>query len=112
MITDIITKTQDMLRTGQYTSNPHLAAEDKAKLSGEYSFWTGILEDILTKKPATWNGMRGNHKSDKACDKEWEATEDGINETVVRLKLKRLEKMIQALGGLLRIAEGEAKNVF
>ena len=46
--TDIIVKTQDMMRLGQYNSNPNLAAEDRVKLSGEYSFWTGILEDILT----------------------------------------------------------------
>ena len=101
-----------MLRLGQYTGNPHLCAEDRAKLSGEYSFWTGILEDILTRKPKVWNEMRAKHKSDKACDKEFEATEDGINESVIRLKLKRIEKMMQALGGLLRVAEGEAKNQF
>lgn len=109
---DIITKTQDMLRLGQYTANPQASAEDRAKLSGEYSFWTGILEDILTRKPKVWNEMRTKHKSDKACDKEFEATDDGINETVIRLKLKRIEKMIQALNGLIRIAEGESKNLY
>lgn len=109
---DIIIKTQDTMRLGQYTSNPHLAAEDRVKLSGEYSFWTGILEDILTKKPDAWNTMREKHKSDKACEREWEATPDGINEVVIRLKLKRIEKMLSALSTLIRIAEGESKNLY
>ena len=110
--TDIITITQDMMRLGQYNSNPSLSAEDRARLSGEYSFWTGILEDILQRKPKVWNEMRSKHKSDKACDKEFEATDDGINEVVIRLKLKLIEKLISALSTLIRLAEGQARNQF
>ena len=109
---DILVKIQDMMRLGQYNSNPSLSAEDRARLSGEYSFWTGILEDLLTRKPKTWNEMRAKHKSDKACDKEFEATDDGINEVVIRLKLKRIEKLISALSTLIRLAEGQARNQF
>jgi hypothetical protein len=101
-----------MMRLGQYNSNPNLSAEDRARLSGEYSFWTGILEDILIRKPKIWNDMRVKHKSDKACDKEFEATDDGINEVVIRLKLKRIEKLISALSTLIRIAEGNARNQY
>ncbi len=109
---DNITKVENLLKTGQLTANPHLAAEYKAKLAGEYSFFTGILESILVKKPKWWNENRPKHKSDKSCDKEFEQTEDGINEMGLRLRIKRCEKLINALGTLIRIAEGEAKNQF
>jgi len=39
-----------MLKNGEF-SNPHLAAEWKAKLAGELSFNIGILEDIMLRKP-------------------------------------------------------------
>lgn len=109
---DTIAKTEQMIKMGQFSNNPHLVAEYKVKLAGEYSFFTGVLEDILSRKPKFWNENREKHKSDKATDKAFEQTEDGINEVGLRLRIKRCEKLINALGTLIRIAEGEAKNQF
>ncbi len=100
------------LRGGEYKTNPRGCANAKAILAGEYSFFMGQLEDILTRKPAIWNRMRANHKSDTACEREWEATADGINEVVIRLKLKKIEKLISALSTLIKVAEGEALNQY
>lgn len=109
---DNLVKVENLIKAGQFSNNPHLAAEYKVKLAGEYSFFTGILEDILTRKPKWWNENRPHQKSDKATDKLFEQTEDGINEMGLRLRLKRCEKLINALGTLIRIAEGESKNQF
>jgi hypothetical protein len=89
-----------------------MLAEYKAQLSAEYSFFSGLLEGVLARKPAIWNEMRKNHNSDKATDREYEATSDGIDEVGLRLKLKRIEKMISAISSLLRVAEGEAKHIY
>ena len=109
---DNLLETEKLLKTGQLSANPEMCVECKAKLSGEYSFFSGIVEDILTRKPKVWNAMRSNHKSDKACDKEYEATDDGINEVVLKMKLKRITVLISALNSLLRLAEGQANNQF
>lgn len=107
---DNIAKTELLLKAGALNANPQMCVECKAKLSGEYSFFSGIVEDVLSRKPKTWNAMRSNHKSDKACDKEWEATDDGINEVVLTKRLKRISVLISALNSLLKLAEGQALN--
>ena len=103
---------ENRLRDGSLTNNPHECAELRAKLAGEYSFWMGQIAEIETKKPAMWNVRRKDFKSDTACDKWWEATDDGINEVGMKITVKRLEKMMQGLNGLLKIAEGESKNIY
>jgi len=111
MADDIIKTTETMLKEGSLTTNPHGAADQKAKLSGEFSFSIGILEDIMSRKPLIWTTMRAKHKSDKACDNEWSATEDGINEIGMRLRVKRISVLISALNSLMKLAEYEMRNV-
>lgn len=98
------------LRNGLYTSNPHDCANDLAILAGEYAFLLGQWEQILQRKPAMWTQMRVAFDSDKACDRAWEATKDGLDEGGLRLRAKSVEKMMSALKSLIRIAEGESKN--
>ena len=93
-------------------NSPHTLAEYRIILSGEYSFVVGQLEEILKVKPAKWNELRREQKSDKATERIWEATIDGLNETGLRWRLKKIEKMMGAIGSLLRVAENEAKNNF
>ena len=109
---DNVVKVENLIKAGQFSLNPRLAVEYKVKLAGEYSFFTGILEDVLKRKPKWWNDNRPKQKSDKATDKLFEQTDDGINEMGLRLRIKRCEKLINALGTLIRIAEGEAKNLY
>ncbi len=106
-----ITRIGDNLRQGLYTSNPHECAEDLAILSGEYAYMMGQWEDILQRKASTWNALRTPLKSDSAADKAWESTPDGIKESSLRLRAKGAEKMMSALRSLIRIAEGESKNL-
>lgn len=108
---DIIIKTQEMLKEGSFSSNPVLCADYKAKLSGEYSFTAGILEDIETRRPKWWNENRPKFNSDKACDSAWDSTEDGINQIGMKWRIKRIEKLISSMNSLLRLAEGQMKNL-
>lgn len=109
---DNITTISDSLKAGEYRSNPHGCAEAKARLAGEYSFFSEQLEEVLARKPAVWNLKRNDFKSDQACERWWQATPEGIDETGLRLKLKRIEKLISALNSLIRVAEGEARNQY
>jgi len=101
---------QQSLLTGG--DSPHTLAEYKLILAGEYSRVAGQLETILARKPAIWNTMREEVKSDKACDRLYEATSDGIDEMVLKLQLKKIDKMSGAIGSLLRVAEGESRNQY
>jgi hypothetical protein len=109
---DNITRIREGLRNKEYVSNPHKCAEDRSILAGEYSFLCGQLEDILMQKPRIWNELRKEVKSDTACERLWESSSSGLNEIGIRLRLKSVEKMMGALGSLVKIAEGESRNGF
>ena len=101
------------LRSGYYTAQLlHEAATDRSILSGEYAWICGQLETILQRKPAIWNTLRKEVKSDTAAERAWEQTSDGLNEAGLRLRLKSVEKMMQGLGSILKMAEGESRNNF
>lgn len=109
---DNITKIQEEMRSGELSSrNPHGCAGAKALLAGEYSFWAGMLENIIVLRATEWPRMRLNHKSDKQCDIEWQGTENGKNEAGIEMKLKRITTMMSGLSSLIRMAELEARNI-
>ncbi len=87
-------------------------AEERVNLAGEYARLTEILGDILSVKAVRWAMYRVDPecKSDKAAERKWEATPEGIEEMKIKLKLKALEKQIAAAGTLLRAMEMEARN--
>ena len=109
---DTLLKIESELRAGHLTANPNLCADYRARLSGEYSWVAGQLEQILVTKPSLWNARRKDFKSDAACEKWYASTEDGINEMGLEMKLKRISTLMSGLNGLLRLAEGQAKNQF
>ena len=99
------------LREGVYNANPVGASHALAQLSGEYAFICGQLEEILSSKPAVWNELRKDVKSDTACERVWENTKKGIDETGLRLRLKAMDKMSSALKSLINLATGELRNL-
>ena len=72
---------------------------------------TGRLQDILAEKPAAWLAIREHKKSDRAADREWEATDRGIAEMKMRMLLKRIDLLNSALSAKLRVLELEARNI-
>lgn len=109
---EIIQEVENALRGGTLLNNPHLCADYRAQLSGEYSYLVGQLEEIKSSKPLVWLEMRKSHKSDSATDKAYEATVDGITEVKLRGQIKRAEKLISGLGSLIKVASDEAHNQF
>ena len=108
MKTDKLKEIQCQMRSGVLPYSK--MNEYQIFLVGDYSFYSGIVESIKTRKPGVWNKMRENHKSDKATDREWEATGDGINEKVLKYRMRRLEKMIGLIKDLRRSAEVDLMN--
>lgn len=99
------------MRIGAYNLNPHEAGLARALLGGEYAFWNARYAEILVRRPQIWGEIRKKHQSDKAADREYESTTDGMDEVGVRLTLKSIEKLMQGLGTLLKLSEMESKNL-
>lgn len=91
---------------------PGRAADLRVELSGQYSFLSGELEEVLRLKPAAWIALRKNERTDKSCDRAWDASQEGLKEMSCRMRLKRIDKVISALTSFIRIKEGEAKNLY
>lgn len=83
---------------------PTTAVQDRAVLAGYYSFYSQQLEDILMRKPNLWLHLRQQHKSDKATDRAYELTEDGLNELGLTMRMKRIEKMMSSLKSVIDTA--------
>ena len=93
-----------------HTSDPHWLGEKRVDLGGLYSFFSGELERVLFLKPDEWNALRLNTKSDKQADKLWEATEAGKKEVILRMRLKRIEKLLSSMRTMIEILTNEARN--
>lgn len=90
---------------------PRELAEERIQLAGEYQKFSGDLEIILLKKPRAWLDLRATTNSDAAADKLWQASDDGLQETIIRIRLKAIEKKLSSLRTMLEVLQGEARNV-
>lgn len=82
------------------------------QLVGEYGGISVRLGEILMAKPAIWASMRLDKTSDSQTDKAWEATEMGKDETIYRLQLKTLEKILSSIKTRISVLQGEARNQY
>lgn len=93
-------------------TTPGRLAELRVYLSAKYAQATNEYEKVLILKPSVWNALRGNFKSDTACERAWEATEDGMLERHWKFQIKKIEKMMSAIKTLIDVKTGEAHNLY
>jgi hypothetical protein len=91
---------------------PRALADFRIFLAALYSLRAGEMQRILGKKPSVWLDMRRESNSDKATDREWQATQDGSRETQLKWELRRIDKLSGAIATKLRVMEGEARNQY
>ena len=91
--------------------SPRQVANFRVFLAAIFSLRAAEMQQILAVKPGIWLDMRGEKNSDKATDREWQATEKGQRETQLKWEMKRIEKLSSALASKLRVMEGEARNI-
>ena len=91
---------------------PHQISDKRIELSEEYSRYSGELAKLTFKQAHFFNENRDKHKSDTATQRAFDTTEDGITMTVVKLKLKAIEKTMSAYNTHLRLLENESKNLY
>ena len=103
----------EKLKTLETVYPPELA-DMRGWLAAEYAYINSQLIGVLMKKPEKWKEIRysGDVKSDTAAERAWQSTEDGMLETVYRMKLKTIEKLLSAIKSRMEVMMGEAKNQY
>jgi hypothetical protein len=92
--------------------SPRSLAEYRLYLAALYSLRAADMQKILAVKPGKWLDIRGEKNSDKATDREWQATPEGQRETHLKWELRRIDKLTSAIATKLRVMEGEARSLF
>lgn len=93
-------------------TTPGRLAELRVLLSAKYAAATNEYEKVLVAKPAIWNAIRGDFKSDTACERAWEATELGVQERHWKFQIRKIEKMMSAIKTMIDVRTGEAHNLY
>jgi hypothetical protein len=91
---------------------PGHVADFRVYLAALYSLRASEMQRIVAIKPGVWLAYRETKQSDKAADREWQASEEGQRETQLKWELKRIDKLSSALASKLRVMEGEARNQY
>ncbi len=91
---------------------PHQIAEDRITMAEEYSRYSGQYAALIKVQADYFGAQRENHKSDNACQKAFDRTDDGVKMAIIKMKLKALEKQMSASNTMLRLLENEAKALY
>lgn len=91
---------------------PHQISDERMGLSEEYSRYSGELASLIKKSAEHFNTYRKDFKSDKATEKAFEVTEDGVRMTIIKLKLKALEKQMSAYKTQIDVLTNEAHGMY
>lgn len=91
---------------------PHQLAEERIGMAEEYSRYSQSFANLTRTRAEHFKENRHLHKSDTACERDWERTPDGVEMMIIKMKLKALEKQMSASNTMLRLLENEAKNLY
>ncbi len=93
---------------------PQQAAERMMSLSEEQSRLSDEYADLEEKRLRHFKEHRSDaiYKSDKACERAWEGTEDGIRNMRIEIRLKNLGKELSVIKTFLRHEENKARNLY
>lgn len=91
---------------------PHMLAEERIGMAEEYSRYSGMYADLIKKRAEHFKLERENNNSDTATERAWERTPEGTQMSIIKLKLKSIEKTMSATNTMLRLLENEAKSIY
>lgn len=91
---------------------PHQLAEDNLILSEQYSQYSGELAKLTKAEGEYYKVERPQHKSDTSVARAFQTSEEGIKMTIVKLKLKSIEKQMSANKLMIEVASNEARGLY
>lgn len=81
-------------------------------LTQEFSKDSEELGKLRAQKAIKWLELRKTAKTDRECDRMWDASEPGQQEIILSFKLKGMEKEVGALRAQLRLQDSEARGFY
>jgi hypothetical protein len=84
----------------------------KIILAAHFSQLCTILEECLFEKTKVWEYFRSKCTSDTQAERAWQRTKEGIGETVTRLRMKKVEKLMSAISSKISVKQDEAKSLY
>ena len=94
------------------TTNPHHISEERIRLAEENSRYTGELAKLIKIRADYYNEFRDAFKSDLAVKRAWEATDEGVKMSIIKLKIKSIAMTMSSYNTHLRLLENEARNLY
>lgn len=91
---------------------PHTLAEENLTLSEQYSQYSGELAKLTKVEGEYYKVERPQHKSDTSVARAFQTSEEGIKMTIVKLKLKSIEKQMGANKLMIEVASNEARGLY
>lgn len=91
---------------------PHELAEERMKMSEEFSAYSGILAKLKRKEAEYYVANRPTMNSDTAVKRAFSLTEDGIKLGEVKLKLAALKVQMSAHKTMLETLTEEARGLY
>lgn len=91
---------------------PHQLANDLLGLSEEYSTYSGELAKLTKVEGEYYKTERPSHKSDTSVARAFQTTDEGIKMTIIKLKLKSIEKQMSATKVFIEVATNEARGLY
>lgn len=92
--------------------SPHVLAEERMNLSEQYSKYSGELATLIKAEAEYYNLNRKDHKSDTSVQRAFDVTDEGVKVTIIKLKLKALEKQMAAIKTMIDVATEEARGLY
>lgn len=92
--------------------NPHKLADSLLELSHNYSVCSEELAKLTKAEGEYYKAERPHVKSDTAVLRQFMTTDEGIRMTVIKLKLKSIEKQISTTKAYLEVLANEARGLY
>jgi len=91
---------------------PHQLAEARIGLAEEYSRYSGEYALMVKAQAQFFKDNREKHKSDTSTQRAFDLTDEGVHMTILKMKLKSIEKTMSAYNTYLRLMENQAKSLY
>lgn len=93
-------------------TSPGRLAEFRVVLSHKYGEATDRLEACEHIFTEWWGEHRENYKSDAACERAFDKTEEGQQRRHWNLQRKKIDRMSNAISSLIKVKTEEARNQY
>lgn len=88
------------------------AVDKRVKLSEEYARLSDEMATLEQNEAVYFHTRREELKTDKAVQRDWNATEEGLRLIYLKRHVKGVEKEISALNSLIQVANNQARNLY